>query len=190
MGKGSAQRDAERQRDIERAQSREDRASAVAAREPIRQRIAGRRKAIDSKQFDTAPDFIGNNAIAAEANKRMENQANLTQTGIAGLSSKYASADTVQMSAQLLKDRQAQNTGAQYETDVNNYIRDTDNMETDSGNADAGLYTNFYESGRNAAFQNQQLYAQIAMQKAQVVPQLIGATIGGVGSALGGYFSK
>lgn len=186
MGKGSAEKDAQRERDRLRQEAAADKASAVAAREPQRQRIAARRKAIDSHDFDHAPSFVGNSAITAERNKRMENEANLTQTGIAGLSSQYASPDTVAMASKLLKDRMAQNTGAQFESDVGDYIRGTDAQEADLANADAGMYSNFYGDEQSRAWQNQQLAAQIAMQRASVLPSLVGAGIGGLATVFTG----
>lgn len=188
MGKGGAQSHAQQQEQQARARADQDRAAAQAAREPLRQRIAARRKAIDAKDFDNAPDFIGNKHISAERNKVLENTANLTQTGIAGLGSQYANPDTVAMAAKLLKDRMAQVTGGQFEEDVNTYIRDTGNQETDLANADAGMYTSMYNTETQRAMSNQQLWTQIAMQRASVLPSLIGAGIGGVSGMFTGRF--
>lgn len=188
MGKKSAERHAQNQEAEARRRADEDRSSARAAREPLRQRIAARRKAIDAKDFDNAPDFIGNKHIAAERNKVLENTANLTQTGIAGLASSYANPDTVAMAAKLLKDRMAQTTGGQWEGDVNQYIQQTGAQETDLANADAGMFTNFYNTETQRAHNNQQIWTQIAMQRAAVLPSLIGAGIGGVAGMFTGRF--
>lgn len=188
MGKGSAQRHAQNQEQQRLNQEREDRERARLAREPLRQRIAARRRSIDKKDFDNAPDFIGNKQISAERNKVLENTANLTQTGIAGLGSAYANPDTVGMASKLLKDRMAQVTGGQWESDVNDYIRDTGAQETDLANADAGMYSQFAQYNGQQAFNQQQLWTQIAMQRASVLPSLIGAGIGGVAGMFTGRF--
>lgn len=188
MGKNTAEQHARDQENSNRTQAASDRTAAIEARAPLRARVQARRHAIATHDYDHAPDFIGNNNIAAERNKRMENQADLTSTGIAGLGTAYASADSVAMAAKLLKDRQAQVTGGQFEEDVNNYIRGTDAEEKDLANADAGMYSGFSESENARAMENQRIATQIAMQRAQVIPSLIGAGIGGAAGMFQGRF--
>lgn len=188
MGKKQAEQHAQSEEQRQRAQAAADRQAAIAAREPLRQRIAARRKAIDKHDFDHAPDFIGNTNISAERNKVMENTANLKQTGIAGLANNYASADTVAMASKLLKDRMGQVTGGQWESDVGDYINGTNAQETDIANADAGMYSNFNAQAESYAAQNQQTWTKIAMQRASVLPSLLGAGLGAVGSMFSGRF--
>lgn len=185
MGKSAKRREAEAEQKKFAQQEEKARQSAEAARAPVRARLQARRNAIDKKDFANAPDFIGNNAITAQTNKMIENQANLTRTGLGGLASAFASPDQIAMVDKVIKEKQAENRGAQYESDVNQYIRETTGMEQDFMNSETGYYTNWAQSAGQRSFENQNLAAQIAMQQASVLPQMIGLGIGAAGTIAG-----
>lgn len=151
----------------------------------MRLRIEARRKAIDTKNIANNADFIDNNDIAAQTNQRMANQSNLTDTGISGLAARYASPDAVAMSSKLLKDQQAQNSGMAFDQNVANFMRETNQMESDFTNGQTSYYGGLARDAGEMAYRNQQEANKIAMQRNQWIPQAIGLGIGGFSSVFG-----
>lgn len=187
MGKTTKQHDAEDRQKQEEAQAATDRQAAIDARAPLRARIAARRAAIDNKDFDNAPDFTSSRYLSTLRDQQMENTADLTSTGVAGLASSQADPTAVKQSSMLLKDRQAQVSGARFDEDKNKYINDTTGMETDLANADAGIYSSFYQQDQANAYAQQKIATDIAMSKANILPNILGAGISGAASIASAY---
>lgn len=190
MGKKTEKAEAKQRQMQFEAEQADAKKRADAAREPMRMRINARRKSIDNKDYANNTDFINNTSIAAQANQQIQNQANLQDTGIAGLASSYADPTQVAMGARLIKDKMAQNSGMQYESDVKDFVRETSAMETDMMNSETGYYSNLSGQAAGQAFQNQNLAAQIAMQQSSWLPQAIGMGLQGFSSVWGATHPK
>lgn len=189
MGKKSKQKEAERLQQQNQQMALQDRQKADASTQQLNARIAARRAAIDKKDFANAPDFIGNTSLAAKANQQIENNLRLTDTGVGGLSMRYADPNQVAIAKTYAKDKMAENAGMQYEADMRDYIGQTQAMENQQAYGDRAFYADMSRSASDMAYNQQRLAAQIQMQRSSWLPQVVGMGIQGGMMALTGGMS-
>ena len=149
-----------------------------------RKRVAARRSAIDKGNYGNLPDFIGNNASVADRFRKRQAIAGLTPTGNTSLGLAYTNPKALAQSNQLLNDQWERDASGQFESDVRNYIQDTDDMEqgiirhrTDIDNALLG-------NASSRSLDHYNLAAQIAGRRGSWLPSLIGGGLGAVGGLL------
>lgn len=179
-GQGRIQREAEQR-------SRQEYTDGQAAKQRMlnnpelkarKARVAERRKAIDAGDLANAKDFISNRSAVAERERARETRMNITDTGVAGLAANYADPTQIALAKKLYKDEFARDSAAQTEVDARNYIDETDAMERDIISTELGIDSGVMNTSFGVSQSNQTLAAQIAAQRASVVPGIIGSALG------------
>jgi len=177
MAKGQKKLQNEASANAQQAQASTVAAETRLASDPLaeqrRIRIAARRKAITDGNVRDAPEFMSNAANVAERQRMRGLRTSLAPTGAAALGAAYASPEALASQNAVLNDSFDRDASAQAESDYRDYSANVNS--TILGNA----------SQRSLSWQ--QIAAQIAAQRASVVPGLIGAGLGAGGSALSGY---
>ncbi len=172
----AAEAEAQRQQQYNTIQQGTPESRAYAAR------IAQRRASIDSGNISGASDFISNAQNRAELNRKYEGALNATPTGVGAIGRNYANPKEAALQSEMLGAYRARDNETGLENDWNQYIGQTEQMETGQLGRQDGINSLLL----NESGQRQQSYLEraqaAAARRSQFWSGIIGAGIGGATS--------
>lgn len=145
-------------------------------------RTAKRRTAIDTGTFANAADFLSNKDAVAQRKATYDATASLKPTGLGALALNKVNPAAVADQARVRTDEFARDSALQAESDKRGFIGETQAMESDILGKKLGVDSTIMGASFGQSNYNSSLAAQIAAQRASVLPSIIGGALGAAGS--------
>lgn len=143
-------------------------------------RVAKRRQAIDTGTFANSADFLSNKDAVAQRKATYDATASLKPTGLGALALNKVNPAAVADQERVRRDEFARDSAMQAESDKRGFIGETNAMESDIIGKKLGVDTTIMGAAFGQSNYNQSLAAQIAAQRASVLPSIVGGAISGV----------
>jgi hypothetical protein len=152
----------------------------------LEERTAADRTAIDNGTFQNSSRFSSNRDAVAQRIAQRNGSMSLARTGFGALGARYADPNQLAQQDNILRDENARDIALQAEEDARTFKNQTYLNEDNLINKRVGIDSGIMATAYGQSNYNFSQAAQIASQRASILPGILGAAISGaatVGSA-------